>query len=1271
MKNRLLFRPSIKNIVTIVVFSALNIGMFYVSNVLKLPFWLDTIGTMASAVSLGPVAGMLTAAGSSVTVSLIYGNSLIYYTVAAAVAVVIGLLVRADQHYDKLYLVSSALLSGLISTLICIPLNLMINDGSTGNRWGDALKAMLERNVSARSFNTFTAEAFIDLPDRTLSLFMALLILKALDHLQKGKNAAKTAAAALAVILGLSTTAALPPLKAEADDFSSDYETVTYSSRDGIFNSAVNAVTQTPDGFIWVGTYSGLYMYDGVRFEEADLHEDIKTVKALMVDSKGRLWIGTNESGVACFDFTDRSLMIYSTKNGLDSDSVRAVCEDTSGNIYVGTALSLSKITPQGKVKTYYEWRNIIHTQSLTALDSGGILGVTNGGTLFLAKDDMLLDEEVSGTDGIDFRVADRAGDMIYVGTSTAVVDKFSVKNEKITRAGRIDLASSEYCNKLKYDPKGNRMFYCCENGLGYIECDTDRTFDLTTEEYNGDISDVCIDDQNNLWFSSSKQGLMKFSKTPFVSLFNKVRLPARVVNATMKDGDMLYVGTDTGLYLIDMKNEYLVGTEATDLLGGDRIRHLYKDSKGNIWVATYGKHGLVRIAPNGICDCISDENEALSSMKFRSVTELSDGRILVATNMGLTFLRDGKPELSLSDADGLNNHYILSMLEREDGTILAASDGDGIYIIKNNKVAGHIGTEEGLDAAVILRIVKCTGGCLYVTSNALYYDNGSEIRKLHNFPYSNNYDILISDSGSCYITSSAGLFIVPEDKLLEDGEYSCTLLNDSWGLKTAFTANSWNVLEDGSLYLCCTDGVRVIDSENYGTLVSNYQLHLKYAEADGKLASFENGKWVIPSETRRVLLHIAVNNFSMTNPRVHYYLEGSEDDGITCYQNEITPLSFTNLPYGEYDLHICVLDDLTGKVLKEEIIPIEKEAVMYEFWYFKLYLIAVIVAVFLYLMWVFVTFNRRAMRIRRLQREISTDPMTGLLNKAGSINALEKACAEESGVLMMIDLDSFKLVNDIYGHGMGDRVLIRFAELITSALGEENIRGRMGGDEFVGFMKDGSEEEIERVTRQMNRELMASAKEYMGEDMNIPLGTSIGAVKVPADGKDFHELFKLADKALYAVKQNGKHGCSFYKKGSHTDTADDSDTADLSQVIKIISERNEGKGAYSVSFDKLQVIYKYLCRNSLVSPSAAAIVRFRLIPEGGITDELLDSFEDHLITGLKKNDVVSKHSGCFFVLLNGLSSDDAGKVAQRIADSWSSPIAEGVRVSFEFESIG
>ena len=132
----------------------------------------------------------------------------------------------------------------------------------------------------------------------------------------------------------------------------------------------------------------------------------------------------------------------------------------------------------------------------------------------------------------------------------------------------------------------------------------------------------------------------------------------------------------------------------------------------------------------------------------------------------------------------------------------------------------------------------------------------------------------------------------------------------------------------------------------------------------------------------------------------------------------------------------------------------------------------------------------------------------------------------------MMIDLDSFKPVNDIYGHAMGDKVLIRFAEIIRSSIRATDIAGRIGGDEFVVFCKSILDEDvIADKAAYINEQVLLSAKELMGQSMNIPLGASIGCAFAPDEGADFVNLYKKADKALYFVKQNGKLGYKVYRE--------------------------------------------------------------------------------------------------------------------------------------------
>ena len=87
--------------------------------------------------------------------------------------------------------------------------------------------------------------------------------------------------------------------------------------------------------------------------------------------------------------------------------------------------------------------------------------------------------------------------------------------------------------------------------------------------------------------------------------------------------------------------------------------------------------------------------------------------------------------------------------------------------------------------------------------------------------------------------------------------------------------------------------------------------------------------------------------------------------------------------------------------------------------------------------------------RIHGLETAASTDPLTGLLNKAASQDEIGALVKTSAGAMLMVDLDSFKLVNDLYGHAMGDKILVRFSELLKKITRETDLAGRMGGDVY------------------------------------------------------------------------------------------------------------------------------------------------------------------------------------------------------------------------------
>lgn len=289
--------------------------------------------------------------------------------------------------------------------------------------------------------------------------------------------------------------------------------------------------------------------------------------------------------------------------------------------------------------------------------------------------------------------------------------------------------------------------------------------------------------------------------------------------------------------------------------------------------------------------------------------------------------------------------------------------------------------------------------------------------------------------------------------------------------------------------------------------------------------------------------------------------------------------------------------------------------------------------------------------KIRGLRTVLETDPMTGLLNKAFAQKTLKEVCAGETGVLMMVDLDSFKLVNDLYGHGMGDKVLIRFGEILRSVIRTGDIAGRMGGDEFIVFCRDAHDEAlIEAKSRQINEMILASAKELMGPDMGIPLGASIGAVAVPEEGTDLQELCEKADKALYQVKRNGKHGYAVF----HGDAAAEGEAVrgpeGIDAIRTILGERNRAPGAYGLGSEGFRTVYRFLIRTMENYRSKAELVVYTLDGD----EEAVGRFGEILGKSMRRSDVYTRNGrDQYLVVLLEIREEDLHVVQERILANW------------------
>jgi len=167
---------------------------------------------------------------------------------------------------------------------------------------------------------------------------------------------------------------------------------------------------------------------------------------------------------------------------------------------------------------------------------------------------------------------------------------------------------------------------------------------------------------------------------------------------------------------------------------------------------------------------------------------------------------------------------------------------------------------------------------------------------------------------------------------------------------------------------------------------------------------------------------------------------------------------------------------------------------------------------------------------LEALEYKATRDPLTGVYNKEITIKKIDKFIAGNKNsmhVLMFIDFDDFKSINDNYGHLQGDKVLTYVIGRIKEIFSDGEIVGRIGGDEFVVFV--GNITNVDEVLAKANILQDGLNTTYVCDEYNIPISGSIGVSIYPEAGLHYEQLMDRADKALYRVKEQGKKSFMLY----------------------------------------------------------------------------------------------------------------------------------------------
>ena len=943
----------------------------------RLPMWLDSFGTFLMAYVVGPFCGAIVGVAGNILYGFINPVSFAYSITSISIALLVGYLAKYGWMKNLFKTMSlSVMVTGVCVIISCI-LNVIFYDGMTNNYWGDGMIELLQHLKQPRFIQIIVGEFYVDFVDKVITLgalFYSIRIYRMIKKYLPNFLVLQESSKTLLVVFLIFAFGFIFPSQAYASSKKFDsYIKTVYNNTNGLPGGVANDIASTSDGILWIGTYAGLYRHNGKEFRLMNEYESIKTVRCLYVDDDGRLFVGTNDNGLSILineEITD----VLTEKNGLPSDSVRCITSASDGRYYIGTSAELAVVEINDGIRIVAKEPDVSSALRLTADSEGHVAAVTSSGKLIILQNSKVT-ETASAYDE-KFISAEFSDDgKLFAATESNKIFVFSIKDENnLQFLQTINCGSMNHINSLSFYE--NVLFLCSDSGVGYIDYKKDNSFHLIdTDLFNNSIDNMIEDYQGNLWFSSSRLGLLRMCETAFAEIYLSAGFSEAVVNTVIKFNNKIYFGTDEGLSMIDVESGEPEENELTKKMKGLRIRCLMQDSKNRMWVCTYTK-GLYCMNKAGKIEAFETDTE----QQFRVLLELSDGTIAAAGKKGITFLKNGEVTKRLTKANGFENQVVLTLSELGDGTLIAGTDGGGIAIIQQQSIVKLLRRQDGLTSNVILRTVNDyngntpTGAFYAITSNGInYVDKDFSIHPLTNFPYSNNYDMIVRQDGNIFVLGSAGIFVVTRDELLSGKKVDYILLDLRRGLLGTLTANSWNYIdEENNLYLSCDTGASVLNLDAYDKNNRSYRMQLKSVIVNGKRYLVQKDiPFVIPENSDSIEIVPEIINYSINNPYISLYMEGIDEHPNIMTQNELASVIYSNIAAGKYTFHISLLDSKGLNVIEENTYEIEKQYHIYDNWWFKVYAFFVMIMAIAWLTW-YVTATIQNLRFEKQEKELS-----------------------------------------------------------------------------------------------------------------------------------------------------------------------------------------------------------------------------------------------------------------------------------------------------------
>ena len=948
-----------------------------------------------------------------------------------------------------------------------------------------------------------------------------------------------------AVLLGalaVTSAHALDPHKTVAQ-----YAHEVWTTKNGLPEADVMAIVQTRDGYVWVGSEEGLARFDGVNFTVFDRRNSPlpnNRIQCLMEAPDGSLWIGT-ESGLS--RLKDHQFTTFTAQDGLPSGNIRGLLSSRDGTVWVTTANGVvrfaeNRFTLDASIQPLagdYP-RDILRTASgefWIAKDFGLVVAAGNHSlrrTLLADKAVRVMlqafDGSVwAGTSAGLYRIRNYTPEPYSLGPQgahseiTALLEDrdhnlwvgmgdglIRVSKEGISRYSSKDGLSGVEVKSLFEDSAGNLWVGVFGGGLELFRDTMFTPYGKPEGLSENVVWSVTQGRDSSMWVGTQSAGVNRI-KNGKVSVYSTAPgFSDNTVGSVIEGRDgTIWLGKDSGAARLE--NGKLIGAPGI-FPYRDQVHAIYEDPAGTIFFGTRTQ-GLVEYRAGKYSQL--SNGQGISSNNVQTIIPSKRGGIWIGTLGGLSYYQDGK-FTHYTSKDGLSSDQVISLYEDADGTLWIGSVG--LNRFRDGKFTRYT-QGEGLFDHNPLAILEDNFGYLWLSTNKGIFR--------------------VSKQQLNDVAKGNAQFLTPTVFGTEDGMRSAECNGGS-------SPSGWKD-RDGNLWFATVAGVVKLDPKRLAVGSQRLQLHIEEILADKK-QFFPHDSLRLPPGGHELEFHYVAPYFAGAGRiRYRYQLIGFDKSWVNVGSRTVA--YYTNLPPGNYTFRVeAVALDATGATT-ETAIRFYLTPHYYETTIFNVMAgFGLVGCVFLIWLWTHRLILRRQNELKHLvkarTRELEAektelleakaalaqqathDSLTGLMNRAAIFHVFEQRLRQSereknSFAVLVVDLDHFKRINDTHGHLAGDEVLREFARRLTQNLRPYDHAGRFGGEEFLIVMPSLSENDCSRIA-DLHQHLCD--RPFVCGRLQLSVTCSFGVAFYRPGIPDTETLLHLADKALYAAKENGRN---------------------------------------------------------------------------------------------------------------------------------------------------